>query len=190
MGVVGLWGRQRCLPHTNNHWYRWLLLVLPCSSTLQYSFHNKNNIWKLVYTWFSSRKILSAIAKKPQFSDWIFFFFPYFCSIKPMTQQKTPGKFSNTKITDMYSLWITLIYTISRRWLCLPACERLGSIFFFHLPQQTIPLSSDPVSFQSCNINCTLKISSLMLISQIRPLAWPPRQEQRLHFDANVSMRA
>lgn len=85
-----------------------------------------------------------------------------------MTQLKTPsssvGKFSNTKITDIYSLWITLIYIISWRWLCLSACEPLGSIFFFHLHRQTIPLSSDPVSFQSCNINCTLKISSLMLI--------------------------
>lgn len=71
---------------------------------------------------------------------------------------------SVTELTDSYPLWITLIYIINWRWLCLSACELLGSIFFFHLPQQTTPLSSDPVSFQSCNINCTLKISSLMFI--------------------------
>lgn len=70
------------------------------------------------------------------------------------------GKGEISHWTTSYPLWITLNYVINWR----SSCELLGSIFFFHLPRQTIPLRSDPVSFQSCNINRTLKISSLMFI--------------------------
>lgn len=151
-----------------------------CDSCLNYLVRNKhlqwNNTISKQFFWSESIRMLRHFGKLgPDENHWNHIFscknavlvlFPRFyhmTQLKNIYIELERGK-SVTELTDSYPLWITLIYIINWRWVCLSACELLGSIFFFHLPQQTIPLSSDPVSFQSCNINCTLKISSLMFI--------------------------